>query len=337
MREHDVAQIMPENGSVPPVLAPMLATAADALPTGEGWAYEFKWDGVRALLDVSEQGVRLTSRAGNDVSGGYPELIAQAADIGDALLDGEIVAFVDGRPSFGRLQTRMHTRGRREVARAATDAPVTFVVFDVLRRFGVDVTARPYSERRETLERFADENAGWTVSPRFDDGEATLQVARDHGLEGVVAKRLDSPYRPGTRADSWRKLRFVRAGDFVVVGWESSPEHPRTLSSVLLALTVDDGTLAFAGKAGSGLTARSAGELKSLLTARDAAVVDGIPRSIGGRATHWVEPDTVVEVEFASWTEDRRLRQPVFRGVRHDKRPDDARGEGPVVGLRRSR
>lgn len=317
-------------------MQPMLATAADTLPTGDGWAFEFKWDGVRALLEVTDAGARLTSRAGNDVSGGYPELVAQAAGIGDALLDGEIVAFVDGRPSFGRLQTRMHVRGR-EVARAAHDAPVTFVVFDVLRRFGVDLTARPYAERRETLERFAAENEGWTLSPSFDDGPATLQVAREHGLEGVVAKRLDSTYRPGARAEAWRKLRFVRAGDFVVIGWESSPDHPRTLSSLLLGVVLEDGRIDFAGKVGSGLTGRSATDLKALLTARDVAAVDGVPRSIGGRATHWVEPEIVVEVEFASWTDDRRLRQPVFRGVRHDKQPGEAHGEGPVVGLRRRR
>ena len=317
-------------------MQPMLATAADALPSDSGWAFEFKWDGVRALLDVNEQSTRLTSRAGNDVSGGYPELITQATGIGDALLDGEIVAFVDGRPSFGRLQTRMHVRGSRDVAQAARTAPVTFVVFDLLRRFGVDLTARPYAERRETLERFAAEHEGWTLSPSFDDGEATLQVAREHGLEGVVAKRLDSIYRPGTRADSWRKLRFVRAGDFVVIGWESSPEHPRTLSSLLLAVVRDD-RLEFAGKVGSGLTARSAGALKALLIGRDDPVIAGIARSAGGRPVHWVEPGTVVEVEFASWTQDNRLRQPVFRGVRPDKRADEARGEGTFGSLRRSR
>src|SRR3954471_23264381 len=111
----------------------MLATAVSTLPSGDGWAYEFKWDGVRTLLDVSGRGVRLISRLGNDVSAGYPELIAQAADVGDAVFDGEIVAFVDGRPSFDRLQTRMHLRGRAEVGRMATECPVTFVLFDVLR------------------------------------------------------------------------------------------------------------------------------------------------------------------------------------------------------------
>jgi bifunctional non-homologous end joining protein LigD len=305
----------------------MLATAVTTLPSGEGWSYEFKWDGVRALVDVSDRGVRLTSRAGNDISAGYPELVAQAVEVGDALLDGEIVAFVDGRPSFERLQTRMHLRGKSEVARAAVEAQVTFVAFDLLRRYGVDLTSRPYRDRRATLERFAEEHAGWTLSPSFDDGPATESVARANGLEGVVAKRLSSVYRSGVRTDDWRKLRFVRAGDFVVIGWEAAAEHPGTLSSLVLAVTTDDG-LRFAGRVGSGLSGRLAAQLKAMLHERPDPPVDGVVAPLRGRRLRWVEPEIVVEVEFLMWTGDGRLRAPVFRGVRSDKRADEARGDG---------
>lgn len=305
----------------------MLATAVSTLPTGPGWAYEFKWDGVRVLLDATERGARLTSRAGNDVSGGYPEVAAQAADVGDALFDGEIVAFVDGRPSFERLQARMHLRGKAEVARAATECPVTYVLFDVLRRYGVNLTARPYAERRATLERFVAEHPDWTLSPSFDDGAATEAVARAHGLEGVVAKRVDSPYRPGQRSDDWRKLRFVRSGEFAVIGWEAAAEHPQTLSSLVLAAMGPAG-LEYAGRVGSGLAGRVAARIKSELVERPQPPVSDVPPPIRGRRLRWVQPRLVVEVEYSARTADGRLRQPVFRGVRADKSIDEATGDG---------
>jgi bifunctional non-homologous end joining protein LigD len=305
----------------------MLATAVGTLPSGKEWAYEFKWDGVRTLLDVTDRGIRLISRAGNDVSGGYPEVIAQAAGVGDALLDGEIVAFADGRPSFERLQTRMHLRGKAEVRRAAADCPVTYVVFDLLRRYGVDLTARPYVERRATLERFVADHPGWTLSPSFDDGSATESVARANGLEGVVAKRVTSAYRPGMRSDDWRKLRFVRAGDFVVIGWEAAAEHPNSLSSLVLAIVGDAG-LQYAGRVGSGLAGRVATKIKGMLTERDDPPVPDVVAPMRGRRLRWVQPELVVEVEFSAWTTDGRLRQPVFRGIRLDKQVDEARGDG---------
>lgn len=311
-------------------MEPMLATAVTELPSGPGWAFEFKWDGVRALLDVTEtataERVRFRSRNGNDVSGGYPELVAQASGIGDALLDGEIVAFEDGRPSFGRLQQRMHVRGKAELRRLAAQVPVTFVVFDVLRRYGVDLTARPYRERRATLERFAEEHPGWTISPAFDDGPATEQVARQHGLEGVVAKRADSPYRPGTRNDDWRKLRFLRGGEFVVLGWDAAAEHPRTPSSLVLGVATGDGSFRFAGRVGSGLSGRIVTALRTAFVPADAPAV-AVPPTPRGRIAHWVEPTVVVDVGFTMWTSDGVLRQPVFRGIRTDKRPEEAHGD----------
>lgn len=316
-----------QNGRV----LPMPATATDRLPTGAGWAYEFKWDGVRALLDVSErdgrQHVVIRSRNGNDVTRAYPELVALADGVGDALLDGEIVAFRDGRPSFELLQSRMHVRGAAQARRLAASAPVTFVAFDLLRRYGVDLTARPWSERRATLERWVADRPEWTVSPAFDDGAATEAAAREHGLEGVVAKRVDSAYRPGVRSPDWRKLRFVRAGDYVVVGWEAAGERPDVLSSLVLATSGDAGPT-YAGKVGSGLDARTAARLQRELTACDDCALPEIPPLTPGRVVRWVRPQVVVEVEFAGITDDGRLRHPVFRGVRPDKGPDDATGEG---------
>jgi len=307
---------------------PMLATAVTELPSGEGWAFEFKWDGVRALLDVSEQGVTIRSRAGNEVTAAYPELATLAGKVGDALLDGEIVAFVDGQPSFERLQTRMHVRSAAEARRLAADTPVTFMAFDLLRRYGVDLSGRPYAERRATLERWGAERPDWTISPMFDDGAATTAAAREHGLEGVVAKRLGAPYRAGARSPDWRKLRFVRAGDFVVVGWEASGDRPGELSSLVLGYHPAGGMMTYAGKVGSGLSSQIATRLQSELVARTGCPLPHPPPRTAGRAVHWVEPRLVVEVEFASWTTEGRLRHPVFRGVRKDKRADEAVGDG---------
>ena len=296
----------------------MLATAVTVLPRGPDWAFEFKWDGIRALVDVSERGVRIFSRAGNEVSAAYPELLAQAAEAEDALLDGEIVVIAGGRPSFEALQRRMHVRDPAEIHRLAAQIPVTFVVFDVLRRYGVDLTARPWHERRATLERWMAENDGWTVSPSFDDGPATEAAAREHGLEGVVAKRVTSRYLPGVRARDWVKLRFVRTGDFVVAGWEAATGRPQELSSLVLGCYAR-GVLVYAGKVGSGLDRATAAQLRAAL--RDAPATrlsEPAPRS-PNRVVHWVEPEVVVEVEYVDRTEDGRLRHPVFRRVRTDK------------------
>lgn len=307
---------------------PMLATAVTELPSDPGWAFEFKWDGIRALIDVSDHGVAIRSRAGNEVTAAYPELAALAGKVGDALLDGEIVAFVDGLPSFERLQTRMHVRSAVEARRLAGDAPVTFVAFDLLRRFGVDLSGRPYAQRRATLERWAAERPDWTISPMFDDGAATATAAREHGLEGVVAKRLGAPYRAGARSPDWRKLRFVRAGDFVVVGWEAAGTQPGELSSLVLGYYPAGGTLAYGGKVGSGLSTQIAARLQRALVARAACPLPQLPPRTAGRAVHWVEPRLVVEVEFTNWTAEGRLRHPVFRGIRTDKRPEEAIGDG---------
>lgn len=304
----------------------MLATAVDTLPGGPGWAYEFKWDGVRALLDVSDGGVSIRSRNGNEVSAAYPELVASAEGMDDALLDGEIVAFRGGRPSFELLQTRMHVRSAARARRLVIQAPVTFVVFDLLRRYGVDLTARSYVERRATLDRLLAEHPTWTSSPYFDDGAATEAAAHQHGLEGVLAKRLAAPYRPGVRSADWRKLRFVHTGDFVVVGWEAALERADELSSLLLGC-YHDGELVYAGKVGSGLTSRSGAALRKRLSPCAECVLPEMPPTDAGWRVHWVLPELVVEVAFAVWTDEGRLRHPVFRRVREDKRAEEALGD----------
>jgi bifunctional non-homologous end joining protein LigD len=308
-------------------MKPMLASSLSALPDGPGWAFEFKWDGVRALLDVSDGVVRIRSRNGNEISAAYPELVELATGVDDVLLDGEIVAFAGGRPSFERLQARMHVRSGAQARRLAVGTPVTFVVFDLLRRYGVGLASRPYVERRATLDRWIAERPGWTLSPFFDDGAATRAAAREHGLEGVLAKRLASPYRPGVRSPDWGKLRFVNSGEFVVVGWEGAAGQPDELSSLVLAQQ-RGGVFTFAGKVGSGLDARASTTIRRALDERASCPLDVPPQPSPGRVVSWCEPTVVVEVEYTMWTDDGRLRHPVFRTVRTDKDPQEATGDG---------
>ena len=304
----------------------MLATAVTKLPTGDGWAFEFKWDGVRALFDVSDTGLRITSRTGRDVTTTYPELAGLAEGADDALVDGEIVAIRDGRPSFELLQSRMNVRSAVEARRLAAGAPVTFVAFDLLRRYGVELTARPYSERRATMERWLGERPDWTISPSFDDGPATEAAARQHGLEGIVAKRVDSAYRAGVRSGDWAKLRFVHTGDFAVIGWEASADRPDDLSSLILATWTSAGPV-YVGKVGSGLSGALATAVRRLLHDAPSCVLADEPPASPGRVAHWVRPEVVVEVEFTERTDDGRLRHPVLRRLRSDKTVDQAQAD----------
>jgi bifunctional non-homologous end joining protein LigD len=305
----------------------MLATPAEVVPSGVGWRYEFKWDGVRALVDIRDSAVRIRSRRGNEITTAYPELARLADGVDDALVDGEVVAFDHGRPSFGLLQTRMHVRVHSQAVRLAATTPVTFIAFDLLRLYGVDLIGRPLSERRATLDRLAADHPYWTVSPLFDDGPATEAAAREHGLEGVVAKREASTYRPGTRGPDWVKVRFERHEEFVVVGWEADREHPDALSSLLLGY-YEGPELAFAGKVGSGLTLRTATQLQRELVRAPASRLVALPDASPGRVVTWVEPTAVVEVSYTEWAPDGRLRHPVFARVRTDKSPAEVHRNG---------
>lgn len=303
---------------------PMLATAG-ALPTGPDWAYEFKWDGVRTLVDSSTSGLTLTSRLGNDVTVAYPELAGLTEVADDVLLDGEIVSLVDGRPSFSALQSRMHVRKVVEARRLAALAPVTYLAFDVLRLYGVDLTGRTFADRRATLERLEVAGPHWTVSPLFDDGPATRQAASDNGLEGVVAKRLSSVYRPGQRTSDWIKVRLWNRQEFVVGGWEHG-EGGRSggIGSLLLGV-YQDAALVYAGQVGTGFSAAALRSMERRLRpyVMDSSPFVAMPPDVRGRPITWVRPEVVVEVEFAEWTVDGRLRFASFQGVRSDKRPEE--------------
>ncbi|MGI8696933.1 MAG: non-homologous end-joining DNA ligase [Mycobacteriales bacterium] len=297
----------------------MLATTGP-LPSGPEWAYELKWDGVRVLADIGPEGLRMTGRSEREVTIAYPELHGLADVCDDALLDGEVVALTDGRPSFAALQPRMHVRSAGAAAALATQAPVTYLVFDILRLYGVDLTRRPYAERRATLERLGLDATHWATPPVFDDGVATVQACRDQQLEGVVAKRLSSTYHFGVRTREWVKLKITHEQEFVVGGWQpGSGGRAGTIGSLALGYH-DGGVLRYAGQVGSGLAGGREADLRRRL---DRLRRDDSPFAdrIGPRQVRWCEPTVVVQVRFAEWTPTMRLRFPVFLGVRDDVDP----------------
>jgi bifunctional non-homologous end joining protein LigD len=312
---------------------PMLATAGE-LPVGPGWSYEFKWDGVRALAVVTSTGVRWYARSGAEVTRAYPELAGldralAAVGVTDAVLDGEIVVLDNaGRPSFMALAERMHVRETGRARQLAAAIPVSYMVFDVLAANGTDISRVPYVQRREWLESIAERvgPAGrWIVPPRFADGPATVAAARELALEGVVAKRLDSTYRPGVRSPDWVKLKHERTGDYVVGAWRTGN---RTLGALLVGSPGPDG-LHYRGRVGGGISAAAERDLLSRLeplhTTRS-PFVDEVPREDLKGATY-VRPSLVVEVRYGTLTPDGRLRFPRFVRLRQDKEPADAADE----------
>ena len=304
---------------------PMLATVAERVPTGDAWAHEVKWDGMRVLVDVRDGAVTIWSRNERDVTVSYPELERLGADYGDMLLDGEVVALDGGRPSFHALTERMHVTDLRRAARLATTRPVTLMVFDLLRLFGSDLTGQPWSARRELLERLDLDGRHWQVPPVYDDGDQLLAATADQGLEGIVSKRRTSPYAVGRRSPDWRKTAHRASRSVVVGGWRPEVGTTERLGSVLVGLPDGRGGWRYAGRVGAGL-AGTAGEALALrlrpLRRAASPFSDEVP-AIDARGTTWVEPRLVVEVQALELTGQHRLRQPAYLGVRSDLSPAD--------------
>jgi bifunctional non-homologous end joining protein LigD len=241
------------------------------------------------------------------------------------VLDGEVVAFdAAGRPDFGTLQGRIHRTGP-EVARLAAAAPVSYLVFDLLAWDGESLLGRPYAERRERLDALGLGNDRWVTTPWFRGNGPVVQAAsRENGLEGVVAKRLDSPYRPGGRGPDWRKIKNLRTQSVVVGGWRPGEgRRAGGIGSLLVGVHDDAGRLVFAGHVGTGFTAKALADLAPLLTPRPTSpFADALPREVT-RDAHWVEPLLVGEVRYGEWTREGRLRHPAWRGLRDDLDPAD--------------
>lgn len=307
-------------------MRPMLATHTETVPCGPEWAHEVKWDGMRVLADARGGGLTLTSRTERDVTSSFPELVPLADLFDDMLLDGEVVALVDGRPSFGALAERMHIADPRRAARAAVARPVTFVVFDVLRLLGQDLTAQPWSARRALLEQLELEGPRWQVPATHDDGEQLLAATAEQGLEGIVSKRRTAPYLPGRRSPDWLKRPHRDTVSVVVGGWRPETGSAR-LGSVLVGQPGAQGW-EFVGRVGSGLAGRAgAGLLTRLrpLERADSPFVTPVPRE-DATGTTWVDPQVVIDVASLGRSSGGRLRQPSYQRLRADLTATDLEG-----------
>ena len=299
-------------------MRPMLATKGTHVPTGPGWSHEVKWDGMRILADCGPAGARLTSRNDNDVTASWPDVSDSPLGSRDALVDGEIIALnQDGLPDFRTLQERLHVRNRSSVTRLVQRVPATFMVFDLLRLDGVDLTREPLTARRARLSEVLD-GSSWQVPASYDDGQMLHEATLGQGLEGIVSKRLDSRYTPGERSAHWLKLAHRHRSSYVVGGWRPQEGTEDRLAALLVGEVTSAG-LSYRGRVGSGIGARQGQALAEAvagLARADSPFDDEVPR-IDASGTRWVEPVLVVDVD----THGRghtRLRQPSYQGLRLD-------------------
>jgi bifunctional non-homologous end joining protein LigD len=316
----EAAEPMPEK------IVPMMARTGTLPRDDEEWAFEVKWDGVRAVCHSEPGRMRLHSRNLLDITPRYPEVgrLNRALSHHRAILDGEIVALdADGRPSFGALQRRMHVGSESTVRRLAKEAPVTYIIFDLLWLDGHSLMDLPYTERRARLaELELGDNGRWRVPDYVaGHGQQLLSATAQQGLEGVIAKRLDSPYEPGRRTPCWLKIKNVDRQEVVVGGWVPGDGKRRDrIGALLVGVRDDDGSLRHVGRVGTGFTEaeldRLADKLRPL-EREDSPFAPGGPKIPRGAV--FADPELVAEVEFREWTEGGQLRAPSYKGLRDDK------------------
>ncbi|MGO9909409.1 MAG: DNA ligase D [Solirubrobacteraceae bacterium] len=325
----------PDRQPMPERIVPMMAQPASALPRDpKNWSFEVKWDGVRAIAYVKPGRLRLESRNLNDITDAYPEVrgVVGALGMHEAVLDGEIVAFDDsGRPSFERLQRRMHVTSPSAIRRYQSSMPVVYAIFDLLYLDGHSLMELPYRERRARLESLELKGPAWRVPANHPgEGKLLLDATAKQGLEGIVAKRLDSRYEPGRRGGNWLKIKHTMRQELVIGGWMPGEGRRTKRIGALLMGYYEDGKLRYAGRVGTGFTEKTLADLQKRLDplrreTSPFAVAPKLPRE-----AVFVEPKLVAEIELREWTAERIMRAPSFKGLREDKPPREVRIE--VIG-----
>jgi bifunctional non-homologous end joining protein LigD len=303
-------------------MLPMLATRGDSVPLGDDWLHDIKWDGYRTLVEIHQGRVRVSSRTERDVSIAFPELAALGS-LPNGVLDGELVVFRDGKPLIHGIAERFQVQSGARAVKLAESLPATLVVFDVVDCLGEPMLGRPLIERRQFLDLLPLADTGVAqLSPVFDDGEALMQAARAQDLEGIVSKRKQSIYRPGVRSPDWLKFPMRSRASLVIGGYRLERGGARIGS--LLVGEPSEGGLMYRGRVALAVPAQVERAMADRLTVSHVAASPfaEVPED-DARDAVWVEPVTVIDVEFLSRTPDGRLRHPTYMSVRADLNPED--------------
>ncbi|MDD4651629.1 MAG: non-homologous end-joining DNA ligase [Methanothrix sp.] len=302
-------------------IKPMLAVSGQPFSSAD-WIFEPKIDGTRSLADISKEGVRLYNRRQIDITSRYPEIAEALVRVeleSGFMLDGEIAVFVDGRPSFAALARREHQSERMRIDYLASALPASYVVFDILFAKGKSVMDLPLRERKRLLLEALPECENVTISDSFaEKGEDYFRAALKMGIEGVMAKRLDSLYQPGTRSPDWVKIKKSLKLDLVVGGFIPGKGARAPYFGGLLLGAYSQGRLYYVGRVGSGFADDELKEIAAGFSYQDHSPFSNATPTPQAR---WVEPDRVVQVAALEVTEDGHLRAPVFLRTRDDKEP----------------
>jgi bifunctional non-homologous end joining protein LigD len=324
---HRIDPPVRERDPFPENVVPMLARLS-TLPRDDGkWAVEVKWDGIRAIAYCRPGRVQLQTRNLNDVTVQYPEVRRISRPLGahDAVLDGELVAFDEnGKPSFERLQQRIHNTDENVVRRRMKTHPVVYVIFDLLYLDGRDLTCEPYSRRRELLEGLGLAGDAWqTPGHSVGHAEELLEASKQQGLEGVMLKRVDSTYAPGKRTGAWLKVKNTSRQEMVIGGWTPGEGRRKNhLGALLVGYFERDGgkqVLRYAGKVGTGFKAADLTAIAARLAPLERKTSPFAAAPKPPKGARFVEPRLVAEVEFREMTNEGMLRHPAYKGMREDK------------------
>jgi bifunctional non-homologous end joining protein LigD len=306
---------------------PMYATVGATIPTGPGWTFEQKYDGMRVIALASSRDVRLVTRNGRDKSTQFPEIVDALRALARRLrrpiiLDGEVVAIRRGAPApFQALQSRMQLEDSEHIVEKSSREPASLVVFDILQDGRANLMREPWRARREHLERVVEPGVDprILISESSPNGPRMIARARRRAWEGVIAKQVDAVYVPGARSTAWLKLKLQHRAEFVVGGYTEPRRSRQHIGALLLGYFDAAGHLCYVGHMGGGFNRTSLAEMLERLEPLERRTSPFFERFPTNEPSHWVRPTVVVEVKFAEWTADGKLRQPIFLGVRDDK------------------